>query len=104
MSVLVHAVDRPGVPPFRMPDRFRVEVVHFATPAGEGDAPARLGEHEFWIRREDALQAQDDGVLRVVSILDSSHRTELELTEEQEAWLDWLLANDVRHIRLESAH
>jgi hypothetical protein len=102
MAVLVHSVEHPALPPLRMSDRFRVDVVHFATPAGEQDAPEHLGEHEFWIRREDARQASDDGVLRVVSILDSANRTELELSEEQETLLEWLLEHDVRHVRLES--
>ncbi len=103
MSVLVHSVDRPETPPMKMPDRFRTDVIHFATPAGMSDAPEKLEAGEYWIRREDAEQAYDDGVLRVVSILDSENRTELEISEEQEVFLEWLLEHKVQHIRLESA-
>ncbi|WP_166820392.1 hypothetical protein [Thalassoroseus pseudoceratinae] len=102
MSVLVHSVDRPETPAMKMPDRFRTDVIHFATPAGMFDAPDKLNNGEYWVRREDAQQAYDDGVLRVVSILDSENRTELELSEEQEIFLEWLLEHEVQHIRLES--
>ena len=54
MPATVHAVDRPEMPPFTMPDRFRHDVTYFATPPGEQGAPERLGHREYWIRREDA--------------------------------------------------
>ena len=42
----------------------------------------------------------DDGVFRIVSPLDSDNRTELEITEEQEDWLKWIVQHQVEHIRL----
>lgn len=100
MSILVHAVGRPEVPPFEMPDRFRHDVTYFCTPAGQQDAPERLAEGEYWIRRDDARRIYDDGVVTLVSPLDSSTRTEIEITEEQEAWLAWMIQNDVQHVRV----
>lgn len=102
MSVMVYSVDRPETPPLKLPDRFRTDVIHFATPAGMADAPEKLASGEYWVRREDAEQAFDEGVLHVVSILDSENRTELEITEDQEIFLEWLLKHNVQHIRLES--
>jgi hypothetical protein len=31
--------------------------------------------------------------------LDSENRAEAEINEEQEQWLQWLIANNVRHVR-----
>lgn len=101
MSARVHAVNHPELPPFTMPDRFRHDVTYFATPAGEQGAPEPLGHREYRIRRDDAEQIYDDGVIRIVSILDSDHRTELEITEEQERWLQWMLENGIQHVRIE---
>lgn len=98
MSVRVYAVGRPELPPFPMPARFRHEVPYFAddrSPAGA------TGPGEWWIDRAKAEAVRDDGVLRLVSPLDSSMRAEVELSEEQEAWLDWLFEHDVWHVRLE---
>jgi hypothetical protein len=100
MPILVTAVDRPDVPPCAMPDRFRHDVTYFATPPGMQDAPASLPEREYWIRTDDARRILDDGVITIVSPLDSAARTELELTEDLERWLEWLLTHNVQHVRL----
>jgi hypothetical protein len=34
--------------------------------------------------------------------LDSENQTEVELSEEQEAWMEWMLEHEVEHIRLSS--
>ncbi len=100
MPVTVHAVDRAEVLILSMPDRFRHDVTYFATPAGVQDAPAALAEREYWIRTDDARRILDDGVIVIVSPLDSASRTEIEITEEQERFLEWLLQNQVQHVRL----
>jgi hypothetical protein len=100
MPVTVHAVGRVDVLIHSMPDRFRHDVTYFATPAGVQDAPAALGEREYWIRADDARRILDDGVIVIVSPLDSASRTEIEITEEQERFLEWLLQNQVQHVRL----
>jgi hypothetical protein len=100
MPIPVTAVDRPDVPPLMMPDRFRHDVTYFATPPGVQDAPASLPEREYWIRTEDARKFLDDGVITIVSPLDSAARTELELTEDQERWLEWLLTHGVQRVKV----
>lgn len=100
MPLTVTAVDIPTAPPCVMPDRFRHDVTYFATPAGVQDAPAKLGEREYWIRAEDAERILDDGVIVIVSPLDSGSRTEIEITEDQERWLGWLIAHGIQHVRL----
>jgi hypothetical protein len=35
-----------------------------------------------------------------VSPLDSDSRTEIEITEEQERWLEWIVKHHVQHVRI----
>ena len=100
MNVLVHAVGRPEVMPLEMPVRFRHEITYFAAEPGTAGAPASLGEGEWWVSLEEAKRVYEDGVIRLVSPLDSSSTAELELTEDHEIWLEWMIAHEVQHIRL----
>jgi hypothetical protein len=100
MAVRVVAVDRPDLPPLTMPERFRHEVAYFMSIPGPGEGPT-LTAGEYWIRREDARNWLEEGVFCIVSPLDSANRTELELSEEQEEWLEWLIREGIEHIRLE---
>jgi len=98
--MLIYAVDKPDLPPFEMPARFRTEIAYFITPAGEQGVPS-LAADEYWIRLEDAQRWYDDLVIEIVSPLDAAAKTEIELTEEQEAWLQWMIANQVERVRVE---
>ena len=100
MSVRVVPVGRPEVAAFEMPDRFRHDITYFVTSPGESGAPAKLGENEWWVRLCDANEFYDEGILRIVSPLDSQSTAELEITEEQEAWLRWMVDNRIERIRL----
>ena len=97
--MLVYAVDRPELAPFEMPERFRTDIAYFMTPAGEHGV-AKLPAGEYWIRLEDSRRWLEEGVLSVVSPLDSLNQTEIELTDEQEAWLRWMVAGGVEHVRV----
>jgi hypothetical protein len=101
MIIRVHAVNRPDVPACPMPARFRHDVTYFATPAGTMDAPVTLGDREYWIRTADSARILDDGVITIVSPLDSASRTELEITEDQERFLEWLTLHGVQHVRID---
>jgi hypothetical protein len=97
--MLVHPVNRSDVPPLRMPERFRTDVAYFMTPAGEHGVE-KMPQGEYWIRLDDARTWLADGVVSVVSPLDSMHETEFELTDEQENWLRWMVDNQIEHVRL----
>jgi len=99
MAVYVHAVGRGEVSPFEMPDRFRHEVAYFMTVPDGAEIP-QLPSGEFWVRLADTEGWLDEGAFTLVSPLDSASRTEIELSDEQEAWLEWMLAHRVEHIRL----
>jgi hypothetical protein len=102
MSVLVHAVGRSDVEPYPMPDRFKHDIAYFMALPDDAGVPA-LPAGEFWVRLAESEVWLDDGAFTLVSPLDSASRTEVELSEEHEAWLEWMLANRVEHVRLASS-
>ena len=83
-----------------MPERFRLEIVYFMTPNDRPGAPS-LGANEYWIEPENVERWLDDGCFSVVSPLDAEAVAEIELTEEQERWLEWLKRNKITRVRLE---
>lgn len=101
MSVKVFSVNHTDLPPFVMSDRFRHEIAYFGSRNGP-DIPVELGASEYWIDRQESQEIYDSGVIRLVSPLDSSSTAELELSEELERWLEWVLDNEVQHVRLVS--
>ena len=96
----VHAVDQANLAPLEMPARFRTEIVFFMTSPGDKGAPAKLGENEYWIEAAEARRWLDEGVVYVVSPLDAENKAEIELTEEHEAFLEWLVQHNVQHVRM----
>lgn len=100
MSVKVYAVDKPELQPLEMPDRFRHDITYFCTQAGDEGAPANLPVGHWWIEPQDTRRIYDDGVVRVVSPLDSAATAEIEITEEHEVWLEWMIDNEIEQIRL----
>ena len=99
MPVAVHAVGRPELAPFAMPDRFRHEVTYFMSIPGEQGVP-RMPSGEYWIAGSAARTWLEEGVFELLSPLDSQNQTEIELSEEQESLLRWLTEHGVEHIRL----
>jgi hypothetical protein len=95
----IYSVDHPDLSPFQMPDSFRTQIVYFITPSGTHGVP-ELSASEYWIRLEDARQWLDTLVVLVISPLDAAAKAEIELTDEQEAWLQWMVDNQVQHVRV----
>jgi len=60
--MLIFAVNRPEVPPLRMPERFRTDVAYFMTPPGEHGVE-KMPQREYWIRLDDARTWLADGVV-----------------------------------------
>jgi hypothetical protein len=93
------SVDHPDVSPLPISDRLRSQLVYFmSTPDTPGVPP--LGEDEYWISRGDVTRWLMEGVFLLVSPLDTENMTEVELSEEQEALLNWLDKYKVEHVRL----
>lgn len=101
MALKVFAAQNPAIVPCEMPARFRHDVTYFVSHPSNLGKPA-LPPGEYYLRLEDARRILDDGVVTIVSPLDSASQTELEITEDQERWLEWVIRNNVDHIRLQS--
>jgi len=93
-------VGRPELAPFEMPARFKHDIAYFMTPPGERGAP-KLPAGEYWISLDEARRWLDEGVLKLVSPLDSENAAEVEISEEQENWLQWMVDHGLEHVRLE---
>ncbi len=95
----VIATDRPELAPFSMPERFRREIVYFMTPGDSPSAPTLKGG-EYWIDPKNVADWLDCGVFTLVSPLDAESVAEIELSEEQELWLEWMLEHQISVVRL----
>ena len=93
------AIDRPEVRALPISDRLRSQLIYFMAVPGAPGVPS-LGEDEFWIDRGEVDRWLEDGVLSLVSPLDTANMTEVELSEEQEAMLLWLNKEQVQHVRI----
>lgn len=82
-----------------MSDRFRHEITYFMSLPGEPGVPP-LAEGQYWVPLAKSKAWLDEGVFHLVSPLDSENQTEVELSEEHEAWLEWMVANQIERIRL----
>lgn len=94
------SLDHPDLAPFPISERLRGQLVYFLAGPDAADRP-ELAEGEYWFDRDEVARWLDDGVIYLVSPLDTENATEVEISEEQEALLGWLVANKVRHARLE---
>ena len=92
-------IDPGSVPPKEISSRLRAQLVYFMSVEGEPGVPA-LAEDEFWFDPSSVAQWLDDGVIYLVSPLDTANKTEVEISEEQEEFLLWLKSNGVRHVRV----
>jgi hypothetical protein len=93
------AVDRPELAPWPISPRLRTQLVYFMTPPGSPGVPA-LGENEYWLATHDVAKVLDEGVVSLVSPLDTANMTEVEISDEQESLLHWLKLRQVQHVRV----
>ncbi len=93
------ALDRPELAPLPMSERLRSQLVYFQAGPNAPGIPG-LGEGEYWFDRDEVAKWLDDGVIYLVSPLDTENATEVELSEEQEDLLTWLAKHDVRHAKV----
>lgn len=96
----VHSVGRPTPVSKSISPRLRTQLVYFAAPAHAQDVPP-LAENEYFFRLDETRKVLEDGVIELVSPLDTANMTEVEITEEQEEFLEWLAAHELEHVRLE---
>ncbi len=98
-TYLLQSLDQPAVPARPISDRLRSQLAYFAAPAGVPGLPAP-GEHEYILPAAEIARALDEGVIYLISPLDTANMTEVEISEEQEALLQWLQQHGVQHVRV----
>ncbi len=98
-KILAVPVENDGLAAREISPRFRSQLVYFMSSPGEPGVPD-LGEGEYWFDPVQVAKWMDEGVFYLVSPLDVANMTEVEITEEQEDFLQWLGSNGVRHIRI----
>lgn len=94
------AIGRTDVGPFKVSTRLRSQFVYFVSSPEAAGVP-KLAENEFFFALAETRKWHDEGVIFLVSPLDTANMTEVELTEEQEDLMEWLVKNHVEHVRLE---
>ncbi|MFM7319839.1 MAG: hypothetical protein ACKO85_19550 [Isosphaeraceae bacterium] len=94
------AVGRPEVPAFTVSTRLRSQFIYFASAADAQGIP-KLGENEFHFPLNETRTWHEEGVIYLVSPLDTANKTEVELTDEQEDLMAWLVQHEVEHVRVE---
>jgi hypothetical protein len=95
------ALDREGVPALAITPRMRSQLVYFQASPGKEGVPEAGSPDEVVFCMGEVRRWLEEGVFEVVSPLDTANQTEIELTEEQEAFLGWLLEHGVSHVRVE---
>jgi hypothetical protein len=93
------SVDRSEVAPLVISARLKGQMVYFMTPPSTEGLP-HLEEDEYWFAKKDVANWLAEGVFHLVSPLDSANTTEVELTEEQEAFLTWLDRHQIERVRV----
>ncbi len=91
-----------AAPPLEISARMRSQLVYFMTPPDEPGVPP-LQDHDYWIDAQQTAQWLEEGALEVVSPLDEEHQAVVELSEEQEIFLEWLAEHHIQHIRVQEA-
>ena len=70
------------------------------TPSDAPHVPP-LQPNDYWIDAVHSAQWFADGVFELVSPLDEEHPTVIELSEEQEVFMEWLTTHHIQHIRVQ---
>ena len=100
---LASAIDKPTLEPYEISQTLRGQLQYFT----EG-ARARRWEHSddpnaFFFPLELTAELYDEGVFYVTSPLDDQNQAEIEITEEQEDFLYWLVSNQVEKVKVSAA-
>jgi len=102
MSYKIVSVEPTGVQPFAISATLRKQINYFMC-AKSAEDERRLAWNEFEVDLIDAARWAERGAIRMASPLDSGHFAEVELTFEQLDLLDWLIAGQVKRLRVEES-
>ncbi len=97
----VIAVGRPELPPLEMPARFKHDIAYFMTPPGERGVPALPDGRILGDARRCPAVGSTMACWCWSLRWTAKTTAEAEITEEQEKWLEWMVANNIEHVRLD---
>ena len=97
---LVFAVDQPALEPYEISQMLRGQLHYFT----EGVNSRRWNDSEnpdkFFFPLERTSELLEEGVFYVTSPLDDQHQAEIEITEEQENILEWIVSHKIENVRV----
>jgi len=96
MRYAVIPIDKPGVPTFEISSILKGQLHYFT----EGLVQHGGKADEFLFPLERTTQLLDEGVFYMTSPLDDQNRAEIEITEEQEDLLAWLVSNQIERVKV----
>ena len=89
-------LDKTEIAPYEISATLRNQFPYFT--AGRIHDTSNSNEFFFPIARTSELL--EDGVFYVVSPLDDQNQAEIEITDEQEDLLEWLVSNRIERVRI----
>lgn len=97
-SIRIVSLEPADIPPLSISDRIKSQLPYLTS-----DPPAEQGAHdsqEYWINQDAAKATLDDGSFLVVSPLRAENAAEVELSEEAEEFLEWIVEHAVTHFAI----
>ena len=93
---LVSAIDKPDLEPYEVSRTLRGQLHYFT----EGEIRDTQKPNDYFFPIERTSELLEEGVFYLVSPLDDQNRAEIEITDEQEDFLEWLVSNEIEQIRV----
>ena len=84
------------IAPYEISDTLRNQLPYFT----EGKIHDTGDPDEFFFPIARTTELLEDGVFYVVSPLDDQNQAEIEITDEQEDLLEWLVSNQIEEVRI----
>lgn len=92
-------LDKTEISPYEISATLRNQLPYFT----DGNIRETGNFDEFFFPIARTTELLEDGVFYVVSPLDDQNQAEIEITEEQEDLLEWLVSNRIEEVRITEA-
>lgn len=96
---LAAAVDKPELEPYEISRTLRGQLHYFT----EGEIRDNNRPDDYFFPLEHTSELLDAGVFYLISPLDDRNRAEIEITAEQEVFLEWLVSNEIERVHVSEA-
>ncbi len=95
-NFLIYSLDKTALSPFEISPMLRKQLQYFT----DGEVRHAGSAHEFFFPLVRTSLLLEQGVFHVVSPLDDQNQAEIEITDEQEDLLQWLVRNQIERVRV----